>query len=62
VFMTLGAYSRDALALERQRPGLRLITGEDIVSLVLEHYAALPERWRTLMPLTPLLVVADTAS
>lgn len=62
VFMTLGAYSRDAVALERQRPGLRLITGEDIVSLVLEHYASLPERWRTLMPLTPLLVVADTAS
>lgn len=62
VFMTLGIYSRDALALERQRPGLRLITGEDIVSLILEHYAALPERWRTLVPLTPLLVVADTAS
>ena len=62
VFMTLGAYSRDALALERQRPGLRLVTGEDIVSLVLEHYAALPKRWRTLIPLTPLLVVADAAS
>ncbi|MHC6177266.1 restriction endonuclease [Glutamicibacter sp. X7] len=62
VFMTLGAYSRDALALERQRPGLRLITGEDIVSLVLDHYDALPERWRALMPLTPVLVVADSAS
>ena len=62
VFMTLGAYSRDALALERQRPGLRLITGEDIVSLVLDHYAALPERWRALMPLTPLLVVSDIAN
>lgn len=62
VFMTLGAYSREALALERQRPGLRLITGEDVVSLVLEHYASLPERWRALMPLTPVLVVADTAS
>lgn len=62
VFMTLGAYSRDALALERQRPGLRLITGEDIVSLILKHYVALPERWRALMPLTPLLVVSDAAS
>lgn len=62
VFMPLGSYSRDALVLERQRPGLRLITGEDIVTLVLEHYTALPERWRSLMPLTPLLVVADTAS
>lgn len=61
VFVTLGSYSRDALALERQRPGLRLITGEDIVSLILENYSKLPERWRSLMPLTPLLVVADTA-
>lgn len=61
VFVTLGSYSRDALALERQRPGMRLITGEDIVSLILEHYADLPERWRSLMPLTPLLVVADNA-
>lgn len=62
VFMTLGAYSRDALGLERQRPGLRLISGEDMVTLVLDNYAALPERWRSLMPLTPLLVVSDVAS
>jgi len=62
VFMTLGSYSRDAFALERQRPGLRLVTGEDIISLVIGHYALLPERWRSLIPLTPLLVVADTAS
>ncbi|MFF5792439.1 restriction endonuclease [Paeniglutamicibacter sp. NPDC012692] len=61
LFVTLGSYSRDALALERQRPGIRLLTGEDVVSLVLEHYAHLPERWRTLIPLTTLLVVADSA-
>ncbi|NKG19891.1 restriction endonuclease [Paeniglutamicibacter terrestris] len=61
LFVTLGAYSREALALERQRPGIRLLTGEDIVSLVLEHYARLPERWRALIPLTTLWVVADSA-
>lgn len=60
LFATLGTYSRDARALERQRPGIRLLTGEDIVTLVLEHYAALPERWRAVIPLTPLLVVADS--
>lgn len=62
VFMTLGTYSREALGRERQVPGLRLLSGEDIVTLVLENYAALPERWRILMPLTPLLVVSDAAS
>lgn len=61
LFVTLGSYSREALAVERQRPGIRLLTGEDIVSLVLEHYARLPERWRTLIPLTTLWVVADSA-
>ena len=61
LFATLGTYSRDARALERQRPGIRLLTGEDIVTLVLEHYSALPERWRAVMPLTPVLVVSDSA-
>lgn len=62
VFVTLGSYSREAFSLERQRAGLRLLTGEDIVSLFLNHYASLPERWRSIIPLTPLLVVADSAT
>ena len=61
LFVTLGTYSRDALAIERQRTGLRLISGEDIVGLMMENYAALAQRWRTLIPLTPVLVVADAA-
>lgn len=61
IFVTLGSYSRDAISIERQRPGLRLISGEDLVSLVLENYAKLPERWRLRIPLTPVLVVADVA-
>lgn len=61
LFVTLGTYSKDAFSIERQRPSLRLVTGEDVVSLVLEHYAKLPERWRVRVPLTPVLVVADSA-
>lgn len=61
LFVTLGSYSREALAVERQRPGVRLLTGEDVVSLVLEHYSQLPERWRLVIPLATLLVVADSA-
>lgn len=62
LFVTLGTYTRDALAIERQRPGLRLLTGEELISLVLENYAALPERWRTVIPLTNVLVVSDSVS
>jgi restriction system protein len=61
LFVTLGSYSRDAIGLERSRSGLRLLTGEDVVSLVLEHYDALPHRWRSRIPLRPVLVVDDTA-
>lgn len=61
LFVTLGSYSKDALAIERQRTGLRLLSGEDVVTLVLENYAKLPESWRAVIPLTRVLVVADIA-
>lgn len=61
LFFTLGTYSRDALAIERQRPGLRLLSGEDIVTLIMDNYAELPERWRRVIPLSTVLVVADEA-
>lgn len=61
LFITLGTYSKDAYAIERQRPGLRLLTGEDVVTLIIDNYALLPERWRKLIPLTTVLVVADEA-
>lgn len=61
LFVTLGAYSKDARMVERQHNGMRLLSGEDVVTLVLENYNSLPERWRSLMPLTPVLVVSDAA-
>lgn len=61
LFVTLGSYSREAQAIERQRSGLRLINGEDVITLFLQNYSALGARWRTRIPLTPLLVVDDSA-
>ncbi|MGP9723888.1 restriction endonuclease [Corynebacterium sp. AOP40-9SA-29] len=61
LFFTLGSYSRDAIAIERQRSGIRLLSGEDIVSLIIDNYAQLPERWRRAIPLTSVLVVSDEA-
>jgi restriction system protein len=61
LFVTLGAYSRDAVGIERTRSGLRLLAGEDVVALALQHYGALPQRWRSRIPLTPVLVVDDAA-
>ena len=61
LFVTLGAYSKDAQAIERVRPTLRLINGEELVDLALRHYANLSQRWRLRIPLTPVLVVDDSA-
>lgn len=61
LFVTLGSYSRDAQAIERVRQGLRLITGEELVDLFLRHYANFAQSWRVRIPLTPVLVVDDSA-
>mgnify|MGYP006104339173 CR=1 FL=1 len=61
LFVTLGSFSRDAQAIERSRPGLRLINGESLVSLFLEHYENIDQRWRARIPLAPVLVVDDAA-
>ncbi|MBO3102577.1 restriction endonuclease [Cellulomonas fengjieae] len=61
LFVTLGPYTREAQAIERQRSGLRLLSGEDVVTLVLQNYPALSANWRNRIPLTPLLVVDDAA-
>lgn len=61
LFFTLGSYSRDAVAIARQRSGLRLLSGEDIVSLIIDNYERLPERWHRAIPLTSVLVVSDEA-
>lgn len=59
LFVTLGSYSRDALALARTRPELRLISGNDLADLVLEHYDRLPPSRQRLLPLRRLWVVDD---
>lgn len=57
LFVTLGSFSADAVALERERQNLRLLSGADVTSLTLAHYDQLPARWRTRMPLRRVLVV-----
>lgn len=57
LFVTLGPYSKDALMLERERQNLRLLSGTDVVEMVLDHYPQLPQRWRTRIPLRQVYVV-----
>lgn len=61
LFVTLGTYSTDARAAERHNPHLRLLTGADVVNLVLQHYENLEARWRAVFPLRPVLAVDEAA-
>lgn len=56
LFITLGSFSRQSIELERNRPKLRLIDGEQFVELLLEHYAQLAPRYRSIIPLKQIYV------
>jgi restriction system protein len=56
LFISLGSFSRQSVELERNRPKLRLIDGEEFVAMVLEHYSQLAPRYRSLIPLKQIYV------
>ena len=56
LFVTLGSYSSKAEQLERNRPKLRLIDGEQLVKLVKTNYDNLSPRYRALIRLKQIYV------
>lgn len=56
LFVNLGSYTRGAIELERNRPKLRLINGEQFVELIQQHYGKLAPRYRALIPLKQIYV------
>ncbi|WP_312529531.1 restriction endonuclease [Paracoccus sp. (in: a-proteobacteria)] len=56
LFIALGSFSRQSIELERNRPKLRLIDGEQFVTLLLEHYGQLAPRYRSIIPLKHIYV------
>jgi len=56
LFISLGSFSRQSTELERNRPKLRLIDGEQFVALLLEHYGRLSPRYRSIIPLKQIYV------
>jgi restriction system protein len=62
LFITLGAYSTDALHLERTRQNLRLVNGAQLVDLILEHYEGLDPEWKRQLPLRRVYAVDREAA
>ena len=59
LFVSLGTYTTDAIAQERNNPRLRLLTGDEFIDLILRHYDDLPRRWREVIPLRRVFVVDE---
>lgn len=57
LFVTLGAYSNDALHVERTRQDLRLVNGNQLMDLIFEHYEQLAAEWKRLLPLRHVYAV-----
>jgi restriction system protein len=57
LFVTLGAYSRDAQHLGRTRQDLRLINGNELVDLIFQHYEKFDPEYKRLLPMRSVYVV-----
>ncbi len=56
LFVTLGTFTTEARRFERNQGRLRLIDGEEVISLILEHYEQLDSRYRGLISLKRVYV------
>lgn len=60
LYVTLGSYSKDARSVERTRSDLRLVSGDDVVALICEHYDQLDPKWQRLLPMRRVFVVDES--
>ncbi len=51
LLVTLGAFTRQAKSFARGKSNLRLIDGEELVKLILDHYEKFDARYKALLPL-----------
>ncbi|MBU4566399.1 MAG: restriction endonuclease [Desulfarculus sp.] len=56
LFITLGSYSKQAKAFEKNKSNLRLVDGDELVKLLLDHYQDLSPRYKALIPLKQIYV------
>lgn len=56
LFVTLGKFSPAALTFEQSKANLRLIDGDDLVDLILDHYEKFDSRHKGLLPLRRVYV------
>jgi restriction system protein len=61
LFITLGEYSAQARQFERSKHNLRLLSGEELVALIFNHYDRFEPRYQMLLPLKRAFVPGTVA-
>ncbi len=56
LFVTLGTFTNQALTFERSKSNLRLINGDSLVNLILQHYEQFDSRYKGLLPLRKVYI------
>jgi restriction system protein len=56
LFITLANYAKQAIDFGKTKTGLRLIDGEGLVKLILDHYDDLQPRYKALIPLKRVFI------
>lgn len=56
LLITLGTYTRQAETFAREKSNLRLINGDELVELILQHYEQFDARYKALIPLKQVYI------
>ena len=62
LFVTLGSFTSQAVQFARAKSNLRLIDGESLVQLILEHYEQLDSKYKGLIPLRRVYIPETAGS
>ena len=58
LFVTLGAFTSKAKTFAKSKSNLRLIDGDELIELILQHYENFDSRYKGLIPLRRVFVPA----
>jgi len=61
LFVTLGTFTNQAITFARNKSNLRLIDGDELVDLILQHYEQFDSRYKGLLPLKHVYIPDEQA-
>ncbi len=56
LFVTLGSFTKQAEDFAKSKPNLRLINGEELIKLILEHYEDFDSKYKAMIPMKKVYI------